>query len=226
MINHVLRRRFQPQQGWDPIDLDSAERYAAHEWAHLDLRRLDWLEAKAGPVAGKRVLDLGGGPGQYSVALARRGASVVWHDISAHYHEIADRRAAESGIDLDMSLGYLEDAEQYVARPFDLVWVRLAWRYSVDDRAFAELLLRLIAPGGVGYVDTEHWRSGGRRPGLRARLNEQLGLKLGHPLPAPGAVERHLIEAGARPLLVETDGTNDRVLFWRPPASPDLAATS
>ena len=46
-------------------------------------------------LSGKRVLDAGCGPGQFSIELAQRGASVLGIDISSNLIEIAKKRLPE-----------------------------------------------------------------------------------------------------------------------------------
>jgi ubiquinone/menaquinone biosynthesis C-methylase UbiE len=68
------------------------------EWGRLDspegvrelARALEFLEEKLAP--GARVLDLGGGPGRYTIELARRGHRVVLADLSPAQLEIARRK--------------------------------------------------------------------------------------------------------------------------------------
>jgi SAM-dependent methyltransferase len=50
------------------------------------------------PVAGKRLLDVGCGPGVCSVELARQGASVVGVDFSESMLELAKERAERAGV--------------------------------------------------------------------------------------------------------------------------------
>ena len=217
MINQLLARVHRPERGWDPVPPAWAETYAAGEWARFDPLAVDRIEARIGPVAGKRVLDLGGGPGQYSAEFARRGAQVVWHDISARYRDIARERFRDGGLSVSFSLGYLEDAERLTRDPFDLVFNRICWNYSQDDRGFAGLVHRLVKPGGSGYIDSHNFVD---RSGLRRALyvlNARTGVKVGHPPPPPGRIAQLLRRY---PLAwIDTTystPTNDRVLFGRP----------
>jgi len=51
------------------------------------------------PIEGKSVLDIGSGPGHYSVALAQRGASeVLGLDFADGMLEVARKRAADAGV--------------------------------------------------------------------------------------------------------------------------------
>jgi SAM-dependent methyltransferase len=151
------------------------------------------LETRLGGFAGKRVLDLGGGPGQYSVLFAQRGADVTWHDVSREYEGITRERAAAAGVSLRFSLGYLEDA-RHLREQFDLVFCRVCWYYARSDRAFSGLLYSLIKPGGIGYIECNTpafsqpagWRK------LQYWLNSYFWFKVGHPMPPHGRIARLL----------------------------------
>lgn len=218
LINRLLARRYRPERGWDPIPVDYARAYADAEYGGFDPGLVVDLERRIGPLAGRRVLDLGAGPGQYSIAFARAGADVVWHDVSRNYLSIARAAAEDAGVSVRFSLGYLEDAAKFSAQPFDLVFNRICWRYSFDDRAFADMLIRLVAPGGAGYVDSHHaddaLRHGWSAAAIRYRINARLGIKIGHPPPPPGRITSLLRRNAVSSLSTDwsTEG-NERVLF-------------
>lgn len=63
----------------------------------MELRYLKTLEG-CSPIAGRSVLDIGCGPGHYSVALAKRGASeVLGLDFAEGMLQVARERAAKEG---------------------------------------------------------------------------------------------------------------------------------
>ena len=67
-----------------------------------------------GPLAGKRLLDVGCGDGTYAIAAAERGASVTGVDLAAPMLEAARRRAAERHVDIRFERADLR------ALPFDI----------------------------------------------------------------------------------------------------------
>ncbi len=221
MINRLHAQWHRPEQGWDPVPPGHAHQYAEGEW-NLGVREtlLDELDAWVGGLQGKRVLDLGGGPGQYSVAFARRGADVTWHDVSATYRAIAQAKAQEAGVNICFSLGYMDEAPKCLNSPFDLVFNRICWNYGQTDHTFAQALFSLVKPGGVGYVDTPH--SGWRRESLsttarlRTWLNDVLAVKIGHPFPPHGRIARLFAAMPIETMRVDySTPTNDRILFRR-----------
>lgn len=67
----------------------------------------------AGPLDGRRVLDVGTGDGTYAIEAARRGAEVTALDIDPEMLAAAQRRAASGGVTLALHEGRAE------ALPFD-----------------------------------------------------------------------------------------------------------
>lgn len=218
MINKLHSLLNSPERGWDPVPSGHAEKYAADEWSLMRENVVDLLESRLGGLEGKRVLDLGGGPGHYSTAFAKRGARVTWHDVSRNYLDIVRRRAGEAGIDLEYSLGYLEDARRFHSRPFDLVFCRICWYYCMNDRGFADIFYRLVKPGGAGYIDTTttafHPARGLRR--FQHALNDVFGIKVGHPNPPHGRVAALLQRYPLRHVLLDySSPVTDRIFFVR-----------
>lgn len=219
MINRVLARLRRPEKGWDPIPPAYAAEYSDRVWAQgVDEAALDDLERRLGGFAGKRVLDLGAGPGHYTVAFAKRKALATWHDVSRAYRAIAGEKAAAEGVTIAFNVGDMDDAAGFYSEPFDLVFNRICWYYCRDDRAFAQTMFGLVKPGGIGYIDTMH--SGANPPGasmslrLRTWLNDRFGIKIGHPYPPHGRIEELFRELPVESVLADySDPSKDRVLF-------------
>lgn len=218
MFNQLIALLHRPERGWDPVPLEWAEKYSAMQC--VDQRLLDRLEEQIGGLAGKAVLDLGGGPGQFSVAFAQRGAVVTWYDVSRNYLSIAQRRAREAQVDFECVLGYMDEAPQQLRRQFDLVFNRGCFNYGWTDTSFAAVVYQLIRPGGYGYVDTNnlHFRWDTLSPSakMRAWLNARASIKIGHPFPPRGRIARLFLEYPVTFLCVDySDEGNDRVFFQK-----------
>jgi 2-polyprenyl-3-methyl-5-hydroxy-6-metoxy-1,4-benzoquinol methylase len=189
-VNFVHSLLHRVEKGWDPISPAFATEYDKLVSAAVDPNFMDRLSTLCGGLAGKSVLDLGGGPGHYSVLFAKLGARVTWHDPSRQYQKIARARADANDVSLEYSLGYLEDAKKFGKNAFDLVFCRVCWYYSRGDRAFARLLYRLLKPGGLGYIEcnTSPAERQNMIRNLQAWLNSHLWLKVGHPFPPRGRI--------------------------------------
>lgn len=221
MINYLHSRLFRPEKSWDPVPREHAAAYATDQWklgAREDL--LDELSRWTGGLEGKTVLDLGGGPGHYSVAFAKRGAKVTWFDVSENYRNIAQERAREAGVEVRFVLGYLDEAPQQLGEKFDLVFNCICWFYGRGDHSFARVLFSLVRAGGVGYIDTTHsrWRREELPRGALTRswLNDRFAWKIGHPAPPRGRLARLFLAKDVDKLLVDYSSPhNDRILFRR-----------
>ena len=201
---------------------EHAASYGAGEWRHVDHAMLDDLAQRIDGFAGKRVLDLGGGPGQYTAALAQRGARVTWHDVSRTYLDMSRRQVEALGLaqSVAFSLGYLDEAPRLLAEPFDLVFNRICWNYGLGDTSFAAVVYALVKPGGFGYVDTthsdfqRHELSASAR--LRTWLNDSSGIKIGHPYPPRSRLARLFLQHNVQQVQVDYRAPmNDRILFQK-----------
>src|SRR6202008_834922 len=157
VINWLHSRLFRPENGWDPVPDHYSREYAHAAWrTGVDETVLDLIASWVGDLRGKSVLDLGGGPGQYSIAFAKRAALVTWHDVSNGYRRLAMDKAAEAGVQIRFSLGYMDEAPLLLREQFDVVFNRVSWNYGWGDASFARVIHSLVKPGGVGYIDTTH----------------------------------------------------------------------
>lgn len=187
MINRLHARLYRPEDGWDPVPVEHAAKYGSAEWQAVDESLLDELEPWIGGFQGKRILDLGGGPGQHSVAFAKRGARVTWHDVSRIYRDMAQEKTLQFAVTdrIQFSLGYLDEAPDLLPQAYDFVFNRLCWYYSFDDCSFAAVVYRMVSPGGFCYIDTTNsaYKRGQLSASARLRtwLNDTLAIKVGHP---------------------------------------------
>jgi SAM-dependent methyltransferase len=185
------------------------------------------LDSLSGGLAGKHVLDFGGGPGQYSVLFAKSGARVTWHDVSRQYEKIARKRAEDCGVSLDFSLGYLEEARKFGRNCFDLVFCRVCWYYGRSDRAFGRLLYSLVKPGGIGYIEcnTPVFSNprGIRR--LQHWLNAYFWWKIGHPMPPHGRIAKLIHKYPVAHMELDYSSAESDVITFVKSKTPDCDAT-
>lgn len=114
-----------------------------------------WIERFL-PPKGARILDIGGGPGRYSIWLAELGYSVTLADLSPELLGLAREKAAEAGVTLD---GIVEanaaDLSQFADASFDAV-LCLGPLYHLmfeDERGTAARELhRVVRPGGLVFA--------------------------------------------------------------------------
>jgi SAM-dependent methyltransferase len=147
--------------GWDPERAASFyDEYGEREWTRFEDGRtpapsldvhLDRLRRFVG--AGDRVLEVGAGPGRFTIELARLGAQVSVSDLSAGQLELNRQRVAAEGLEehvVERELADLLDLSRWDDGSFDAtVCFGGPLSYVVDraDEGIAELV-RVTRPGG------------------------------------------------------------------------------
>ncbi len=108
------------------------------------------------PLAGRKVLDYGCGPGDFGLWMACRGADVTLLDLSPAAIELGLRRARASGLAVR---GIAADASQlpmFADREFDLVFACAALHHTLKYAGAVQELARVTKPG-ARLVLCETW---------------------------------------------------------------------
>jgi len=96
--------------------MDKVIRYydSFDEWGRLDREPVEFLvnlhHIRMKLPSRGRILDIGAGPGKYSIALARLGYDVTLADLSPRLVELAKFKARESGLDSQFNGIHVADA--------------------------------------------------------------------------------------------------------------------
>ena len=106
-----------------------------------------------GDVAGRRVVDACCGAGFYMAELIARGATVVGFDASATMVALARARVGEAAEVIEARLG---DPLPVADESVDLVVCALAIHYVEDKGPALAELHRILRPGGVLVISTQH----------------------------------------------------------------------
>ena len=117
-------------------------------WRDL-LAVMPHLESQA-PQAGLRVLDIGGGLGQLSVALAKLGHQVVYNDLSQQMLEAAQKLAQEAGV-LDKIIWYRQPYQTLKNEglgQFDLVMSHALIEWLAEPELLIANLQEFLTPQG------------------------------------------------------------------------------
>jgi len=156
---HLLRHRGHAHgSGHDQHDNsafegpDAARRYARMTWLMRPLYNRIAADIAAGTPHGARVLDIGTGPGQLLVALARRrpDLSLTGVDVSAGMIDVA---AARLGDRADAVVGDAGDLP-FPDDSFDLVVTSFSLHHWPDVPAAAAEIVRVLRPDGhLGVYD-------------------------------------------------------------------------
>lgn len=102
-----------------------------------------------GNLAGKRVLDLGCGAAQSSIAFAKQGAIAIGVDFSGEQIAQARRLCEQEGVKVELHHGDLADLAFLRGESIDLVWSSYAFWYVEDlNRVFRQVhrVLKQNAP--------------------------------------------------------------------------------
>ena len=100
-----------------------------------------------GPLAGRRVLDVGAGDGTYGLEAAARGASVTALDVDPAMLDAARARAARRGVALERHTGRAE-ALPFGDAEFDVVLAVTMLCFVPDAQTAIGEMARVLRPGG------------------------------------------------------------------------------
>ncbi|MDE6880143.1 MAG: class I SAM-dependent methyltransferase [Oscillospiraceae bacterium] len=132
---------------------------AEYEWARLEQHPFEFLlttwmmDQYIRP--GDSVLDIGGGPGRYSIYFAEKDCTVTLAELSGGNVELARKKAAEAGVALTAHAVNCLELETLELGQFDHVFLMgpLYHLLEEEDRVRAvEIALRHLKPGGKLYV--------------------------------------------------------------------------
>ncbi len=127
------------QRVTDPAQADVV-RYGPDIGTEADFRLL-------GHVAGKRVLELGCGGAQCSIAFARQGAHAIGVDFSAEQLAFARRLTEREGVTVELRHGDLADLAFDRADTIDLVFSAYAFNLVEDVNRVFRQVHRVLKPG-------------------------------------------------------------------------------
>lgn len=103
-----------------------------------------------------RILDCGGGPGRYAIALAQRGYEVTLFDLSPELLRSARHRAEEAGVRLaGFEQGTATDLSRFAEAAFDAVLLMGPLYHLLDEeerRAAVTEAYRVVKPGGPVFA--------------------------------------------------------------------------
>ena len=130
------------------------------EWERMDVHKTEFrttLRAMREFIPPRsRILDVGGGPGRYSIELAKAGHRVTLLDLSSRSVEMARQKARELNVHIyEFVHGDALDLSRFPDEAFDVVLLMGPLYHLVEaqdrDRAIREAL-RVLTPGGFLFA--------------------------------------------------------------------------
>jgi len=104
---------------------------------------------------GDKVLDIGGGPGRYSLYLAGRGCDVTLLDLSPENVKFAKERADEQGLPLKTVAGDARDADMILREAYDHVLLMGPMYHLLEEKERIKAMnaaLNVLKQDGLIYV--------------------------------------------------------------------------
>lgn len=144
--------------GWDEIaDWYQSTYQISTDSPHYGPLCPDEAELRlCGDVKGKRILELGCGGGQSSIAFAREGAHVIGIDISEEQIRHARRLAEHEEVKVEFKVGDLADLAFVQAASIDLVFSSFAFQYVERFDRLCRSVERVLAHRGLFVFSHDH----------------------------------------------------------------------
>ncbi len=109
-----------------------------------------------GNVEGLRILEVGCGGGQCSIAFARQGATCAGIDLSDTQLEFARSLAQANGVAVDFRQGRAEELSSFASDTWDVVFSAYAFQYVEDLQRALHECGRVLVPGGRLVISLDH----------------------------------------------------------------------
>ncbi len=132
---------------WDP----ESEFKPLHD---INPLRLEFIERRAGGLAGKRVLDVGCGGGILSESLAAKGAEVTGIDMGEAPLAVARLHQHESGLEIDYRQTTAEELAAEKPGRFDVVTCLEMLEHVPEPESVIRACATLVRPGGHVFFST------------------------------------------------------------------------
>jgi ubiquinone/menaquinone biosynthesis C-methylase UbiE len=137
------------------------DKNAQYEWDRLEHHRMEFAVTLRAlkdylPPMPARILDVGGGPGRYSIALAQRGYEVTLFDLSQRCLELAKQKAREAGVQITaFEHGDARDLARFADESFDGVLMMGPLYHLLEEenrRKAIREARRVLKPKGIAFV--------------------------------------------------------------------------
>lgn len=151
------------QKNVDPREISKFEELAHRWWDRegefkplheINPLRLSFIEAHAGELFGKTVLDVGCGGGILSEAMATKGAQVTGIDMGESPLSVARLHSLESGITVDYRRITVEAMAEQHPGHFDVVTCMEMLEHVPEPESVVRACAKLVKPDGHVFFST------------------------------------------------------------------------
>ena len=104
---------------------------------------------------GDKILDIGGGPGHYSIHYARKGHDVTLFDLSSENVRFAKKKARQFGVKINAEQGDAMDLSRFPDNSFDVVFLMGPLYHLMTEKNRKKALTeatRVLKPGGLLFT--------------------------------------------------------------------------
>jgi len=174
-------------------------RHSSRARRHTTQKRAEDIESLIGPVAGKRLLDVGCAWGYFLLGAARSGAKAFGVDYHEPFLKIARRLADYNGVPVELCFADAH-ALPFPGGSFDVVVCSEVIEHVTDWEAVVAELARVARPGGTVVISTPNVHGLAqvvKMMLIKLRLLEHRGNESF--LPA-GRLQRAALRCGLRPV--------------------------
>jgi len=109
-----------------------------------------------GKVKGKRILEIGCGGGQCSIAFAKQGAICTAMDLSHQQLEYAKKLAQKNKVDINFFQGNFQNLNKIKSSSMDIVFSAYALQYSPDLSIVFKQVYRVLKKNGILAFSFDH----------------------------------------------------------------------
>ncbi|MFA5176177.1 MAG: class I SAM-dependent methyltransferase [Candidatus Nanoarchaeia archaeon] len=109
-----------------------------------------------GNVKGKKILEIGCGGGQCSIAFAKQGAKCIGIDISKEQLKYAEDLARKNKVKVNFIHGSYQDLGKIKSNSQDIVFSAFALQYSPDLKKVFKQIHRILKKRGIFLFSLDH----------------------------------------------------------------------
>lgn len=109
-----------------------------------------------GNVKGKRILEVGCGGGQCSIALAKKGAICTGIDISKEQLKYAENLAEKNKVKIKFIKGDFQDLSRFKSSSLDIAFSAFAFQYSPNLKKLFKQVYRILKKNGIFIFSLDH----------------------------------------------------------------------